>query len=109
MEELEIDEAGDLRLRCDGASLRQHEGQRGRGAGCREQGRKVETILANIMDALIPLLRGNRRLFRIMRIGMRHRTQLGEEQRQRGNERNAKFEAGFQSWQGSTRNSTSRS
>ncbi len=109
MKEFEIDEADDLRLRRDDASLRKREGQRGRGAGRRKQRRKIEAILANIMDALIPLLRGNRRFFGVMRIGMRHRTQLGEEQRQRGNERNAKFEARFKSWQGTTRNSTGQS
>src|ERR1700722_15853260 len=52
------------------------------------------------MDSQIPLLRGNRRLLRRMRIGMGHRTQLGENQRQRGNERDAKFEAMCTSWQG---------
>lgn len=109
MKELEIDEAGDLRLRRDDASLRKREGQHGRRAGRRKQGRKIETVLANVMDALIPLLRGDLRLFGVMRIGMRHRTQLGEEQRQRGNERNAKLEARFQSWQGTTRNSTGQS
>jgi hypothetical protein len=31
---------------------------------------------------------------------MRHRTQLGEDQRQRGNERDAKLEAMVKSWQG---------
>ena len=31
---------------------------------------------------------------------MRHRTQLGEEKRQRGNERDAKLEAMLKSWQG---------
>jgi hypothetical protein len=34
---------------------------------------------------------------------MGHRAQLGEEERQRGNERDAKLEATIQSWQGATR------
>ena len=54
------------------------------------------------MNALIRLLRGNGRFLERMRIGMGHRTQLGEEQRKRGNERDAKLEAFVQSWQGVT-------
>ena len=55
------------------------------------------------MDPQIALLRGDRRLLGRMRIGVRHRADLGEEQRQRGNERDAKLDAFVQSWQGTTR------
>lgn len=89
MKKLKIDETGDLYLRSEDASLRKCEGQRDRGAGRGKQGREIQTVFAEIVRALIPLLRGHRRPIGVMRIGMRHRPQLGEEQRQRGNQRDA--------------------
>ena len=45
------------------------------------------------------LLRGDSPCFRHVRIGMRHRTELRDEQRECGDDREAQPKAMFQSWQ----------
>jgi hypothetical protein len=99
---LKIDEAGYLRLRRHAAGQGDRERQYSGGAGCRQQRREVQAILTEIVDAELRWLRRMGAQFGLVRIGMRHRPDLGEEKRQRRNQRNAKFLGVIQSSQAKT-------
>jgi len=66
--------------------------QERRSSGSREQWREIQTVAADLVTVLSLLKR--RGLFRRpVRIDMRNRTHLGDEKRQHGQGRDAKFDA----------------
>jgi hypothetical protein len=75
--------------------------QRARSAGSRQERREVQAIAAKIMNAGTRLLRLRRggACLRHVRIGMRHRAELRNDQRQSGDDREAQPQAMLQSLQ----------
>jgi len=73
-------------------ALRLDVGQSGRCAGGGQQGREAETIIASVVAAETRLMGGGSQGADV-RIRVRHRPNLGNQQRGRGDQRDAKFEA----------------
>lgn len=88
-----------MRLWRNTAALWQGKGQCGRSAGSRQERREVEAIAAKIMNAGIRLRRGDSPCFRHMCIGVRHRAELRDDEREGGDEREAQLQTMFQSCQ----------
>ena len=85
-EKLKVDERV---ARCggrDAATLGQREWQQCRSPGARQKGREVQAIVARIMKAGSGLLCRNRVGLRHVRVGVSHRPQLRDHQRQGGND-----------------------
>ena len=66
--------------------------QERRGSGGGEQGREIQTVAADLVTVLSLLISGGL-LRRPVRVDMRNRTHLGNEERQRGQGRDAKLDA----------------
>ena len=71
----------------------QAERQRRRCSGRRQQRSEVQAVAANLMTVLRLLIRGRQGRSGSVGIGMRYRTQLSDEKRQRSKGYDAKFDA----------------
>ena len=94
--EAAIDQRAALGVHARAAARRFNQRQRGRGARGRQQGSKAQAVTAEIVTAGVRLVRRGRVEVRDVRIGMRHRPELGNQYRDRGDRRKAKLEMRFQ-------------
>ena len=87
-----VDQRAALGVHCRTAARRFDQRQGGWGAGSRQQGSKVQAVNAGIVTAgVTPVSRGGVGA-RDVRIGVRHRPELGNQYRNRGDRRKAKLE-----------------
>jgi hypothetical protein len=98
-EKLEFEKRIAGRGRRDAAALRNCEGQCRRGPGRSEKRREVQAVVASIMEGGDLLLRGFGARLRDVRIGMRHRAQLRDYQRQGRNYCKTQPQTMLQLWQ----------
>ena len=91
-----IDQRAALGVHARAATRRFNQRQRGRGARGRQQGSKVQTVTAEIVTAGVRWVRRGRLDVRDVRIAVRHRPELGNQYRNRGDRRKAKPETTFQ-------------
>ena len=83
------DQRGEGGARVGSAVASDTDVQGGRSAGRGQQWRKIQAVIAGVVAGRHLLLSSRRRGARAVRIRMRHRSELGEQQRKRGHQRDA--------------------